>query len=126
MASKAKRLTSSSEAMDTDEASRHTQNILSTVTQPQEVKQVTSRTVEILSNKIPEESADETLGELDMDMTILDMDRLPDRFLGVSGQNPVWGDPSEGLSGDLERTLSKLSGLVHHHLPWGLPPLPLS
>ena len=44
IAHRAKRVTSSSEAMDMDEANRHTQNILSRVNQQQEPDKLTSRT----------------------------------------------------------------------------------
>ena len=115
MASKTKRVTSSFEARDNDEASRHKQSILSTVNQQQEFDQLTSRTAEIPSNKTPEESADETLGESDMDMTVLDIDRLSDRFLSISGKNQVLGDQTEGAGRVLERNLSQT-------LRYGTPP----
>ena len=71
--------------MDTDEESRHTQSILSRVNKPRELDKLTSRTVEILSSRTPENSAEETLEESDMDTTVLDIERLPEKFLSISG-----------------------------------------
>ena len=101
--------------MDTDEASRHTQNILTRINQQQETDQLTSRMVEISLNKTSESSADETLVKSDLDMTILDVDRLPERFLSKTGQNPAIGNPLEGTGEDLERNLSQC-------LRYGTPP----
>ena len=61
--------------MDTDEANRHTQSILSRVSQQPQFDELTSRTVEISSNRVPEDSAEETLEEFDMDATVLDNDK---------------------------------------------------
>ena len=57
--------------MDTDEASRHTQNIIARVNKQQELDELTSRTVEISSNKPQGNSTEETLEDSDMETTIL-------------------------------------------------------
>ena len=84
--------------MDTDEASRHTQNILTKINQQQGADQLTPRLVEILLSKTSENSVDETLVESDMDMTILDVDRLPERFLSRTGKSQVTENPSADVS----------------------------
>ena len=48
--------------MDTDEASRHTQNIIARVNKQQELDELTSRMVEISSNKSQENSTEEAMG----------------------------------------------------------------
>ena len=58
--------------MDTDEASRHTQNILDRVNKQQELDELTSRMVEISSNKPHGNSTEETLEDSDMETTVLD------------------------------------------------------
>ena len=114
-ASKTRRVTSSSEAMDTDEASRHTQSILSRVTQQQELDKLTSRTVEIPSNKTPENSTEEILEESDMDTTVLDINRWPERVLNISRQNQELINPSEDRGEDLQQSLART-------LRYGTPP----
>ena len=79
-ASKKNRVTSSSDAMDTDEASRHTQNILDRVNKQQEVDELTSRMVEISSNKPPENSTEETLEDSHMETIVLDNGGQLERF----------------------------------------------
>ena len=106
IAHKAKRVTSSSEAMDTDEANRHTQNILSRVSQQQEPDKLTSRTVEITSNKTPENSDEETLGESDMDTTILGINRPSGSPINISGLDQDLGKPSDGADENLQRSLA--------------------
>ena len=103
------------EAMDTDEASRHTQSILSRVTQQQELDKLTSRTVEIPSNKTPENSAEEILEESDMDTTVLDINRWPERVLNISRQNQELINPSEDRGEDLQQSLART-------LRYGTPP----
>ena len=58
--------------MDTDEASRHTQNILGRVNKQQELDELTSRTVEKSSNKSYGNSTEETLEDSNMETTVLD------------------------------------------------------
>ena len=65
--------------MDTDEASRHTQNILDRVNKQQEVDELTSRMVEISSNK-PENSTEETLEDSHMETIVLDNGGQLERF----------------------------------------------
>ena len=84
----------------------NTQSILSRVNQQQEFDKVTSRTVEIPSNRTPENSAEETLEESDMDTIVLDIDRLPEKFLSISGWNQELGNPAEGVGEDLERSFA--------------------
>ena len=93
--------------MDMDEANRHTQNILSRVNQQQELDELTSRTVEITSNKLPENSDDETLGKSDMDTTTLGTSRQSGSPLNISGLDRDLGDPSEGMDENLQRSLAQ-------------------
>ena len=61
LTAKLNKVTSSSDAMDTDEAGKHTQNILARVNRQQEADELTSRLVEISLSKPPEHSAEDTL-----------------------------------------------------------------
>ena len=92
--------------MDTDEANRHRQSILSRVSQQPQLNELTSRTVEISSSRAPEDSAEETLEESDMDTTVLDNDRSSERFLGVIRQDQELKTLSEDGGGDLQRSLA--------------------
>ena len=47
--------------MDTDEAGKHTQNILARVTRQQEVEELNSRLVEISSSKPSENPTEDTM-----------------------------------------------------------------
>ena len=58
---KLKRVTSSSDAMDTDAAGKHTQNILPRVTRQQEVEELNLRLVEISSSKPSENPTEDTI-----------------------------------------------------------------
>ena len=91
--------------MDTNEASRHTQSIMSRVNQQRELDKLVSRTVEIASKRAPEDSAEETLGESDMDTTVLDMDRISEKLPSNFGRNLEVGGIDEDLGRSLVRTL---------------------
>ena len=93
--------------MDTNEANRHTQSILSRVNQQQESDKLTSRTVEITSNKTPENSDDETLGESDMDTTVLGTNRQSASSLNIFGLYQELGDPVEGVNENLQQSLAQ-------------------
>ena len=56
--------------MDTDEAGKHTQNILARVNRQQEVDELTSRLVEISLSKATENSTKDTLEDSDLDTTV--------------------------------------------------------
>ena len=71
--------------------------------------------MEISSNKMPENSGEETLEESDMDTTILDIKRHPERSLNIFGQNRELGDPSEDVDENLQRSLAQT-------LMYGTPP----
>ena len=73
--------------MDMNEASRHMQNIMSRLNQQREFDKLVSRTVEISSKSMPEDSAEETLGESDMDTTVLDMYRMLEKLPSNSSKN---------------------------------------
>ena len=72
LTSKSSKVTSSSNAMDTDEAGKHTQNILARVNKQQKVDKLAPRLVEISLSKEPEHSTEDTLEDSDLDTTILD------------------------------------------------------
>ena len=69
--------------MDTDEAGKHTQNILARVNRQQEADELTSRLMEISLSKPPEHSAEDTLEDSDMNTTILDYINTSKRFSSV-------------------------------------------
>ena len=94
LTSKLQRVTSSSDAMDTDEAGKHTQNILARVNRQQEVDELTSRLVEISSGKPPENSTEDTLEDSDMDTTVLDNPKRSERFSGSLRQDEGLVDPT--------------------------------
>ena len=96
LTSKSSRVTSSSDAMDTDEAGKHTQNILVRVNKQQEVDKLATRLVEISSSKEPEHSTEDTLEDSDLDTTVLDnikiTKRLPDNLKQNEGLVESLGD----------------------------------
>ena len=75
LTSKSSKVTSSSDAMDTDEASKHTQNILAKVNRQQEDEKLSS-------TKEPEHSTEDTQDDLDLDTTVLDNLRISRKFSG--------------------------------------------
>ena len=81
--------------MDTDEAGRHTQSILSKIRQ--EMDEVTPRLVEISSNKPAENSSENTLEDLDMETTILETVSTSKGLPGVLRQEKRVEKPSGGV-----------------------------
>ena len=74
---KSSKVTSSSDAMDTDEAGKHTQNILARVNRQQEDDKLATRLVEISSTKEPEHSTEDTQEDSDLDTTVLQNLKIP-------------------------------------------------
>ena len=107
LTSKLNKVTSSSDAMDTDEAGKHTQNILARVTRQQEVDELTSRLVEISSSKPPENSTEDTLEDSDMDTTVLDNINTSKRFTGVLRQDKGLVEPTGDVEAELKRSLAR-------------------
>ena len=66
--------------MDTDEAGKHTQDILARVNRQQEVDELPTRLVEISLSKEPEYSTEDTLEDSDLDTTVLDNIKTSKRF----------------------------------------------
>ena len=58
--------------MDTDEASKHTQNILERVNKEQEEEKLVTRLVELTSIREPELSTEDMQGDSDLDTTVLE------------------------------------------------------
>ena len=104
---KLNKVTSSSDAMDADEAGKHTQNILARVTRQQEVDELTSRLVEISSSKPLENSTEDTLEDSDMDTTILDNINTSKRFTGVLRQDEGLVEPTGDVEAELKRSLAR-------------------
>ena len=69
---KTSKVTSSSDAMDTDEAGKHTQNILARVSKPQEDEKLVTHLGELSSIKEPEPSTEGTQEDSDLDTTVLE------------------------------------------------------
>ena len=90
--------------MDTDEARKHTQNILARVNRQQEVDELTSRLVKISSSKPPEISTEDTLEESDMDTTVLDNINTSKRFSDVLRQDEGLVEPTGGVDAELQRS----------------------
>ena len=104
---KSNKVTSSSDAMDTYEAGKHTQNILARVNKQQEVDELTSRLVEISSSKPQENSTEDTLEDSDMDITILDNINTAKRFSGVLRQDKGLVESMEGVDVEVQRSLAR-------------------
>ena len=64
---------------------------------------------------MPENSDDETLGESDMDTTVLGTNRQSGSSLNIFGLDQDLGDPSEGVDENLQRSLART-------LRFGTPP----
>ena len=73
LTSKSSKITSSSNAMDTDEAGKHTRNILARLNRQQEDDKLATRLVEISSTKEPEHSTEDTQEDSDLDTTFLEI-----------------------------------------------------
>ena len=96
--SKSSKVTSSSDTMDTDEAGKHTQNILARVNRQQDDDKFVTRLVEISSIKEPEPSTEGTQEDSDLDNTVIEN-------LKASGKK--FSDKlmaEEGLGGPLRET----------------------
>ena len=104
---KLNRVTSSSDAMDTDEAGKHTQNILTRVTRQQEVEELNSRLVEISSSKPSENPKEDTMEDSDMDTTVLDVINTSKRFTCVLRQDEGLVEPTGEMDTELQRSLAK-------------------
>ena len=104
---KLNRVTSSSDAIDTDEAGKHTQNILARVTRQQEVEELNSRLVEISLSKPSENPTEDTMEDSDMDTTILDVINTLKRFTGVLRQDEGLVEPTGEMDTELQRSLGK-------------------
>ena len=104
---KLNRVTSSSDAMDTDEGGKHTQNILARVTRQQEVEELNLRLVEISSSKASENPTEDTMEDSDMDTTILDVMNTSKRFTSVLRQDEGLVEPTGGMDTELQRSLAK-------------------
>ena len=107
LTAKLNKVTSSSDAMDTDEAGKHTRNILARVNRQQEADELTSRLVEISSSKPPEHSAEDTLDESDMDTTVLDNINTSKRFSSVHGQDERLVEPMGCVNVDLQKSFAQ-------------------
>ena len=104
---KSSKVTSSSDAMDTNEAGKHSQNILARVNKQQEVDELSSRLVEISLSKPQENSPEDTLEDSDMDTTVLDNINTAKRFSGVLRQDEGLVESTEGVDVELQRSLAQ-------------------
>ena len=95
LTSKSSKVTSSSEAMDTDEAGKHTQNILARVNRQQEDDELATRLVEISSTKELEHSTEDTQEDSDLDTTVSDNLKMSRRFSGDLMSKEGLGSPWE-------------------------------
>ena len=109
LALKSQRVTSSSEAMDTDEAGRHTQSILNRINRQQERDEVTSRLVEISSSKLAEGSSENTLEDSDMETTILETVATSKGLSEILRQEERLEEPPGGADHDKRQSLARTS-----------------
>ena len=93
--------------MDTDEAGKHTQNILARVTRQQEVEELNSRLVEISLSKPSENPTEDTMEDSDMDTTVLDIINTLKRFTSVLRQDEGLVEPTGEMDTELQRSLAK-------------------
>ena len=93
--------------MYTDEAGKHTQNILERVTRQQEVEELNSRLVEISLSKPSENPTEDTMEDSDMDTTVLDIINTSKRFTGVLRQDEGLVEPTGEIDTELQRSLAK-------------------
>ena len=106
---KSNKVTSSSNAMDTDEAGKHTQNILTRVNRQQEDDKLATRLMEIdlSSTKEPEHSTEDTQEDLDLDTTVLDNLKIPSgRFSDDLMVKKGLGEPLGEIDIDLQRNFT--------------------
>ena len=107
LALKSQRDTSSSEAMDTDEAGRHTQSILNRVNRQQDMDEVTPRLVQISSSKPAENSSENTLENSDMESTILETESASKGLSRILRQEERFEEPSGGADHGACRSLAR-------------------
>ena len=93
--------------MDTDEAGKHTQNILARVNRQQETDELILRLVEISLSKPPEHSREDTLEDSDMDTTVLDNINTSKGFSGVHGLDEGLVESKGGVNMDLQRSFAR-------------------
>ena len=93
--------------MDTDEAGKHTQNILARVNKQQEVNKLATRLVEISLSKEPEHSTEDTLEDSDLDTTVLDNIKTSKRLPDVLRQDEGLVEPLEGVDAGLQRSFAR-------------------
>ena len=105
--SKSSKITSSSNAMDTDEAGKHAQNILARVNRQQEDDKLATTLVEISSTKEPEHSTEDTQEDSDLDTTILDNLKIPGRFSDDLMVKEGLGEPLGEIDADLQRSFTR-------------------
>ena len=103
---KSRKVTSSSEAMDTDEAGKHTQNILARVNRQQEDDELATKLVEISSTKEPEHSTEDTQEDLDLDSTVLDNLKIPRRFSDDLMFKEGLGEPPREIDAEFQRSFT--------------------
>ena len=104
---KPSKVTSSSDVMDTDEAGKHTQNILARVNRQPEVDNLATRLVEISSNKEPEHSTEDTLENSDLDTTVLDNLKIPRELSGDLMSKEMLGEPLGDVDAELQRSFTQ-------------------
>ena len=93
--------------MDTDEAGKHTQNILARVNRQQEDDKLATRLVEISSTKEPEHSTEDTQEDSDLDTTVLENLKMPGRFSDDLMVKEGLGEPPGEIDADLQRSFTR-------------------
>ena len=93
--------------MDTDEAGKHTQNILIRVNRQQEDDKLATRLVEISSTKESEHCTEDTQEDSDLDTTILENLKIPGRFSDDLMVREELGEPLGEIDADLQRSFTR-------------------
>ena len=93
--------------MDTDEAGKHTQNILARVNRQQEDDKLATRLVEISSTKEPDFLTEGTQEDSDLDTTVLENPKVPgkkfsDNLMAEEGLGETLG----GIDVDVQRNFA--------------------
>ena len=113
---KSSRVTSSSDAMDTDEASKHTQNILERVNKERKEEKLVTRLVELSSIREPEPSTEGTQGDSDLDTTVLKRPKLlGEKFSDCTMTEKGVGEPLGEMNAEGQRSFIRT-------LRYGTPP----
>ena len=94
--------------MDTDEAGKHTQNILARVNRQQEDDELATRLVEISLTKEPEHSTEDTQEDSDLDTTALDNLKMSRRFSGDLMPRGRLGEPLGEIDVELQRSFTRI------------------